>query len=197
MPLANKIIRKLNLWLHLSYYVVISLTETVYLRIIGVKIGSGSKMFRGWMSCFLADNSTILIGDNCSFNSNGYQNHIGLNHRCILTTMNAGAQLVLGKNVGVSSSSITSFKSVVIGDNVRIGANCVITDGDFHLDDPRVGEPRPIVIEDNVWLGYGVIVMKGVRIGRNSIIGMNSVVTKDVPPNCIAAGTPCHYIKDL
>lgn len=197
MKVINKAIRRVNRIIHIFYYDIITIIERFYLKAIGVQVGKGKKMFRGWTSCFLADDSIICIGDGCSFNSNGYQNHIGLNHRCILTTMNAGAELMLGKNVGVSSTSITSFKSVVIGDNVRIGANCVIADGDFHMDDPRVGEPDPIVIEDNVWLGYGVIVMKGVRIGKNSIIGMNSVVTKDIPDNCIAAGTPCRFIKHL
>lgn len=48
-----------------------------------------------------------------------------------------------------------------------------------------------------MWLGYGVIVMKGVTIGENSIIGMNSVVTKDIPANSIAAGSPAKVIKQL
>lgn len=68
---------------------------------------------------------------------------------------------------------------------------------DFHWDDPRVGEPKPVTIKDNVWLGYGVIVMKGVTIGENSIIGMNSVVTRDIPANSIAVGSPAKVIKTL
>ena len=99
--------------------------------------------------------------------------------------------------MGVSSSSITAFTSITIGDNVRIGANCVIMDGDFHLDDPRVSEPKPIVINNNVWLGYGVVVMKGVTIGENTVIGVNSVVTRDIPANVVAAGSPCKVIKAL
>ncbi|MBQ3129797.1 MAG: hypothetical protein IJC23_02770 [Bacteroidaceae bacterium] len=79
----------------------------------------------------------------------------------------------------------------------KLVANCVIADGDFHIDDPRVGEPKPVRISNNVWLGYGVIVMKGVTIGENSIIGMNSVVTKDIPANSIAAGSPAKVIKQL
>ena len=68
------------------------------------------------------------------------------------------------------------------------------------MDDPRTSDPKPINIGDNVWLGYGVVVMKGVTIGENTIIGLNSVVTKDIPSNCIAAGNPCvvkKYINNV
>ena len=153
--------------------------------------------FYGWCSFFRRNGSVIKIGKNAKFNYSNWSNHIGLNHRCIISTMSSDAELVIGDNLGMSSSTITCFKKIEIGNKVRIGANCVIADGDFHLDDPRIGEPKPIKIEDNVWLGYGVIVMKGVTIGENSIIGMNSIVTKDIPANSIAAGSPAKVIKTL
>lgn len=56
---------------------------------------------------------------------------------------------------------------------------------------------HPIVIEDNVWIGAGVHIMGGVTIGRNSVIGAGSVVTKDVPGNVIAAGVPCKVIREI
>lgn len=114
-----------------------------------------------------------------------------------MTTMRSGAEIVIGDSFGMSSSTITAFTSVRIGNDVRIGANCVIMDGDFHLDDPRTSAPRPVVIGDNVWLGANVVVMKGVHIGCNSVIGMNSVVTKDIPDNVIAGGNPCKVIKSI
>lgn len=55
----------------------------------------------------------------------------------------------------------------------------------------------PIKIEDNVWLGGGVIVLPGVTIGRGSVIGAGSVVVRSVPPNCVAVGNPCRVIKHL
>ncbi|MDP3115406.1 MAG: DapH/DapD/GlmU-related protein [Candidatus Cloacimonadaceae bacterium] len=73
----------------------------------------------------------------------------------------------------------------------------MITDGDWHSKDSRVGNPLPIYIEDNVWIGLNVLVMKGVTIGQNSIIGAGSVVTKDIPANVIAAGNPCKVIKEI
>ena len=56
---------------------------------------------------------------------------------------------------------------------------------------------HPIVIEDYVWIGAGVHFMGGVTIGRNSVIGAGSVVTKDVPDNVIAAGVPCKVIREI
>jgi acetyltransferase-like isoleucine patch superfamily enzyme len=65
------------------------------------------------------------------------------------------------------------------------------------LDDPRSGYPKEIVINDNVWLGAGTTVLKGVEIGENSVIGAGSVVTKNIPANVIAAGNPCRVIRAI
>lgn len=163
---------------------------------IGVKLG-GQSTFRGWSSFFVSPYSAIIIGDKASFNSSSYSNHIGLNHRCVFATHTSEAQVRIGDKFGMSSSTINCWKSIVIGNNVRVGANCIITDSDFHLDDPRVGEPKEIVIGDNVWLGANVVILKGVHVGANTIIGMNSIVTKDIPADCIAAGNPCRMLKKL
>lgn len=196
MEMINTLINHLCSFTHKITCSIVSALEIYYLKAIGVEIQGKSK-FKGWCSVYKRPHSRIALGSGCSFNSSHYSNHIGLNHRCIITTMQEGAFIKIGDNVGVSSSSITSFKSVTIGNNVRIGANCVIMDGDFHLDDPRTSPPRPITICDNVWLGYGVVVMKGVRIGANSVIGANSIVTKDIPENVVAAGSPCKVIKEI
>ena len=199
MPITtfvNKTLRKLNLLLHSIYYRVVSIVEYCYIVSIGIKIGSHCQ-FRGWVNVFKGNESDIIIGEKCSFNRSAYSNHIGLNHACILATYRSGAKIIIGNNVGMSSSTINCWKSVTIGNDVRIGANCVIMDADFHLDDPRSGNPQNIVIEDNVWLGANVTVMKGVKIGKNSIIGMGSIVTKDIPENCIAVGIPSRVIRKL
>ena len=121
-------------------------------------------------------------------------NSIGLMHRCIITT-EKDAKLVIGDNVGMSGASIWCFKKITIGDNVRVGANVTIIDGDAHQDDPRSGKNKPVVIEDNVWIGANVTVLKGVTIGKNSLVGAGSVVTKDIPANVVAAGNPCIVVK--
>lgn len=197
----NKLLRRFNIALHELYFFIISFIENCYIYMIGVKIPceglNFSCKFKGWTSFFIANNSIIEIGKACSFNSSGYTNHVGLNHRCIITTMREGANIYIGDNTGMSSTTVTSWVNIYIGRNCRIGANCVIMDGDFHLDDPRTPAPKPIFIENNVWLGANVVVMKGVRIGENAVIGMNSVVTKDVPANSIAVGNPCKVVRKI
>ena len=153
--------------------------------------------FKGWPSFSISKNSTIKIGNGCVFNSSSYSNRMGLNHRCFISTMSENSKIVIGNNCGFSGTTIAAFMSIMIGNDVRIGANTTIMDGDFHLDDPRINEPKPIIIEDRVWLGANVVVLKNVTIGRNTIIGVNSVVCESIPANVIAAGNPCKIIKYL
>ncbi|MBQ0158509.1 MAG: hypothetical protein KBS47_05855 [Bacteroidales bacterium] len=70
-------------------------------------------------------------------------------------------------------------------------------DGDFHTDDPRTGDSKPVVIDDAVWLGSDVTVLKGVHIGRGSVIAAGSIVTHDIPAGVVAGGCPCRVIKTL
>ena len=194
--MINRILRTANYYIHNLLFSLCTFFERFYLMCIGIEGGNDAR-YRGWCSFFKANDSKIVLGKNHVYNSCEYTNHIGLNHRCVLTTMKPCAEIIIGDNFGMSSSTITAFQSVRIGNNVRVGANCIIMDGDFHLDDPRTNEPRPVVIDDNVWLGANVVVMKGVHIGCNSVIGVNSVVTKDIPENVVAAGNPCKVIKFL
>ena len=90
---------------------------------------------------------------------------------------------------------------------VRIGEQCVIADRAMFIDfDHGVVEvERPIRVQgiykrdvevgSNVWIGYGACILRGVRVGDNSIIGTNSVVTKDVPANAVVAGIPARVIR--
>jgi acetyltransferase-like isoleucine patch superfamily enzyme len=141
--------------------------------------------------------SIIKIGDNSEFRSRINSNLIGINRPCSLSTLTPEAQILIGNNCGFSGTVIGAFKSIKLGNNVRCGANSLITDSDWHLDDSRVGKSKDVNIGDNVWLGVNTVVLKGVRIGDNSIIGANSVITKSIPANVIAAGNPCKVIKPI
>lgn len=112
----------------------------------------------------------------------------------------------------MSSPCIMVRECVTIGNNVNIGGSCYIMDNDSH---PLDAEQRkfiphntnewekyeswishsPITIEDDVWLGANCVILKGVTIGARSVIGANSVVTKDIPADCIAAGNPCKVLR--
>ena len=161
-----------------------------------VKIGKGCK-FQGKTYFNRIQNSEIKIGNNCTFKSSHKSNLIGIYSPCMISTIGKGAQIEIGNNCGFSGTVIGAALHVKLGNNVRCGANTLITDTDWHTDDYRTGENKPIIIEDNVWLGYGVKVLKGVTIGKNSLIGANSVVTKDIPANVIAVGNPCKVIKQI
>ena len=162
----------------------------------GVKIGNGCK-FQGKMYFNRIQNSEIRIGNNCTFNSSHNSNLIGVYSPCMVSTIKGGAKVKIGNGCGFSGTVIGAALHIELGDNVRCGANTLITDSDWHSDDYRTGDDKPVIIEDNVWLGYGVKVLKGVRIGKNSLIGANSVVTKDIPANVVAVGNPCRIIKQL
>ena len=95
---------------------------------------------------------------------------------------------------------IMAAESISIGDSCMFGHGACITDADWHGIYDRtkvVGDPRPVVLEENVWVGEDAMICKGVRIGANSIIGARSVVTKDVPNNTIYAGNPAIFIRNL
>ncbi|MAD48508.1 MAG: hypothetical protein CMQ53_04035 [Gammaproteobacteria bacterium] len=91
-------------------------------------------------------------------------------------------------------------ESILIGDACMIAHGVYISDADWHGIYDRaepVGNTKPVILEDNVWIGDSAIICKGVTIGKNSIIGAGSVVTKNVPPNSIFAGNPAKLVKTL
>jgi acetyltransferase-like isoleucine patch superfamily enzyme len=97
-------------------------------------------------------------------------------------------------NYGVSISAHTHVK---IGNRCQIGNYTLILDNDYHQtgDKTMPGQARPIILEDDVWLGARVIVLKGVTIGQGAVIGAGSVVTRDIPPRSVAVGQPARVVK--
>ncbi|HET7119648.1 MAG TPA: acyltransferase [Solirubrobacterales bacterium] len=120
----------------------------------------------------------------------------GTKIRCHEGSVEIGAKSVLGQECTISAYQ-----------HVRIGEQCVIADRTMFIDfDHGIVEvERPIRLQgiykrdvevgNNVWIGYGACVLRGVRVGDNSVIGTNSVVTKDVPANAVVAGIPARIIR--
>lgn len=186
--IVNKII-------DIAYCIVPKFICIAKFRCSGIKYGTGIRI-RGCMKAYRFQCSSITIGKNCTFNSSSRFNVRGLNHACILQTGQPEAIIQIGNECGFSGVSIVADKKVIIGNHVMIGANTLIGDRDDHPE--RLGtKPQPIHIGDHVFIGMNCIVMKGVNIGRNSIIGAGSIVTKDIPANCIAAGVPCKIIRKI
>lgn len=159
----------------------------------GIKCGKNLTV-NGNIIIFKHANSRIKIGNKCTFNSLNHYNYRGINHCCILQTGAENAEINIGDNCGFSGVSIISKYKVTIGNHVNIGANSAIGDCDDHPDLYKT-KPAPILIKDNVWIGMNVIILKGVTIGENTVIGAGSIVTKDIPANVVAAGNPCKVIK--
>jgi len=104
--------------------------------------------------------------------------------------------------IGINSYSVIGVnEKVIIGDNVMIADNFSFRDTDYAFD--RIDIPMreqgiitsPITIDDDVWIGHGVIITKGVMIGTGAIIAAGAVVTKDVPACAIVGGVPAKIIK--
>lgn len=183
----------------------------LYFKLIGIKYGKNMQVFD---KVYVNGYGKIKIGDNFVFTSGEAINPICRNIRgCFATTTN-DSEINIGDNVGISSACIWAQKSITIGNNVNIGGDCLIMDSDSHPHDymKRRGEfavevglekyletipCAPIVIEDDVWIGARCQVLKGVRIGARSIIAAGSIVTKDVPADCVAAGVPANVVKKI
>lgn len=115
-----------------------------------------------------------------------------------------GGKVIIGENTHVQPGcNINGYVSEVrIGRKVMVSAGCAFTPYQHNLDDlsqPMSDQPLiskgDIVVEDDVWLGMGVKVMDGVRIGRGAVVGANAVVTQDIPPYSVAVGVPARVIR--
>ena len=124
-------------------------------------------------------------------------------HYTYLEARNLESEISIGDNVSINNAfSAVAFSKITIQNNVLIGVNCSLIDNDGHnlegdkrnSDDVKT---EAILIEENVFLGDDVTILKGVTIGRNSVIGNGSIVTKSIPENSIAAGNPARVIRNL
>ena len=114
----------------------------------------------------------------------------------------AGKYVKFGKGIYVNFNlTLVDDCEIIVGNNVMFAPNVTLTTG-THPIHPEIRRKKaqynaPIYIEDNVWLGANVVVLPGVRIGENSVIGAGSVVTKDIPANVVAVGTPCKVLREI
>jgi acetyltransferase-like isoleucine patch superfamily enzyme len=168
------------------------------------------------------DNSAKLLPDAIIENLSGNPSLISIGPGSVLRgqllVFPHGGRISIGKDCYLGDNSrIWSAESVTIGDRVYMSHNVNIHDTNSHSIDPVFrhkhfleimsnGHPqensvdivsRALFIEDDVWIGFNSVVLKGVRVGKGSIIAAGSVVTKDVPPFSIVAGNPAQVIRKL
>lgn len=164
--------------------------------------GSSLKNIRGIV--FVRNFGNLIIEKNVKINSRYSANPIGGMKRMSFV-VRKNAELLIDENTGISNSAIVCWSKIHIGKNVFIGGDCKIYDTDFHSinlservlsPDPNV-KVAPVTIEDGVFIGTGTVILKGVTVGRESVIGAGSVVAKDIPAREIWAGNPARFIRKI
>ncbi len=146
----------------------------------------------------------VSIGKNFAIASRPKNSHVGCHPSKI--EVSSGASLTIGEHSGMNSTILVATKSITIGDYVKIGGDTLITDTNSHNLDAkarrlpqewRSAVSRPIVIEDDVFIGTRCIILKGVTIGRGAIIAAGSVLSHSVPQYELWGGNPAKFIKKL
>jgi acetyltransferase-like isoleucine patch superfamily enzyme len=159
----------------------------------------GKNLHTGVFLHWIQGRGVLIVGDNvvvdgkCSF--------------FFAARYSARPTLIIGDNTGIGhNSSFTVGTRIEIGRHCRIATGVAIFDAPGHPLDPAMrlaGNPaapedaRPVVIEDNVWIGQSVIIMPGVTIGEGSVVAAGSVVTTSVPANILVAGNPARQVRSL
>jgi acetyltransferase-like isoleucine patch superfamily enzyme len=162
----------------------------------------GTVSFNG--KILIRNKGRIDIHNGSIFNNSSEYNPVGLPHPVILATLNNDAAIEIGAGTGISGAAIVAATKISIGKNVLIGGGVGIWDTDFHPLDPEMRKVHqtngavslPIIIEDDVFIGARAIILKGVTIGKGSVIGAGALVTKNVPPYSTAFGNPLIIKQD-
>lgn len=171
---------------------------------IGIEYGRNLQVYDKVYVCGFGK---IKIGDDFWFVSDDCFNPISRNLRGAFYLGTSEAVIEIGDRVGLSSTCLWANDRITIGNDVHVGGDCLIIDNDAHSHHyverrqghaPDIKIPTsPIVIEDDVWVGARCMILKGVHIGARSIVAAGSVVTKDIPADCVAGGNPCKVIKQI
>ena len=147
----------------------------------------------------------ISIGKNSIINESAC---IHANYKYKYTQQRFNPQIQIGDNCNIGVlSHITAINQIIIGNNVRTGAHVFITDNahgeskkellDTAPHERPLHSKGPVIIDDNVWIGEGALIMPNVHIGKGAIVACNAVVTTDVPAYSVAAGVPARVVKQL
>lgn len=212
LPLTEIGSHYLRIFFQLMYERLCKLIFLIKLKWWGITFGKKISVC-GLPKIRRSPGSKIVIGANCRILSSFASNLHGLNRNSMFSTLSSEANIHIGDNCGLSGVVIACSNSVKLGDRVMIGANCTITDTDSHPINYKERYPEfynekidnwgetvqtaPIIIEDDVFVGMNSIILKGVTIGRGSVVGAGSVVSKSIPEHVVAAGNPAKVIKQL
>lgn len=173
------------------------------LRLAGAAVGPGL-VVNGPILLRLHPSARVSIGRGCRFNSGFRANPVG-GHRRLALWIGRDASLEIGDDVGMSNCTIVAQSQIVIGSGTRIGGGAAIYDTDFHslaaadrLARPDVSVRRAAVhVGERAFVGGHAIVLKGVRLGAESVVGAGSVLTRNTGPGEVWVGNPAVRVRSL
>lgn len=167
-----------------------------YLRIRGAEVGRGVKC-NGFPFVRIRKGGRLIIEDGVNINAHPRWNaHVSKGSTNLF--VGEGATLRIEENAGLSGSRIVAMDSITIGPESMIGAGCLVCDSDMHEIPLGTDKPiarKPISIGTRVFIGAQTIILKGVTIGKHSVVGAGSVVSRSIEGDCIAAGNPARVVK--
>lgn len=184
---------------HEIFQPFISLTSYCSAKLWGVKVDSrvsflGVPRFRN-LGVIEIGEGTRIISDN--------RNVVGAEVKTFFQT-GVNGRIIIGKNTGISNCAIIAQNRIKIGDQVFVGGGVRIYDNDFHstnpeirLFNPEVIPSAPVEIKSRAFIGGHSLILKGVVIGENAVVGAGSVVTKSIGDNEIWAGVPAKKIGEV
>ena len=149
--------------------------------------------------------AVIILGEGVTIRNALEENPAGITHKCALVACEPGARLEVGDHVGMSGVVLHCAREIVIEAYVNLGAGVKVYDTDFHplgwrerrIHDKKCIRTAPVRICEDVWIGAGATILRGVTIGARSIVGAGAVVTRSIPPDSVAVGVPARVIQSL
>jgi acetyltransferase-like isoleucine patch superfamily enzyme len=172
-------------------YFLFNLSGTLratYWRLLGMKIGRNTKLSK----IFVTWPHQVLIGQNCILEHHLYFHFDGI--------YQPGPAIKIGNHTFIGSGcEFNVRRAVLIGNNCLIASGCKFIDHDHNISGtgafPKIaGAEKQIIIQNHVWIGANVIVLKGVTIGEGAVLAAGAVVTKTIPANEIWAGVPAKKV---
>jgi len=169
----------------------------------GFHVGRAPRVY-GRLGLTMYGDGEIVLGDEVQAISDWRRSDLSVYSRCRMTTY-PGARIRIGDRVFLTGTILTCRKVIEIGDGTRFAPNVTIVDSDFHVMWPPeqryqlapLEAEKGVHIGRNVWIGMNSVILKNVTIGDGAVIGAGSVVTRDIPANALAAGNPARVIRQL
>ena len=171
------------------------------MRTYDVKVPKSTNMM-GKVNLICTKDAEISLGENVTLRSDPFDYFAGMPFETTLLVDRENGRIVVGDNCRINGAYLHAKKNITIGKNCLIAAGTNILDSNGHKlvsHDRTQGEddPKDIVIGNNVWLCLNSIILKGTKIGNNSVVTANSVVKGEFPDNCVIQGNPAVVVSYL